>query len=246
MARPEKRITWKTLFVFWVKVLVLCAVLGAGSFYIGRNYLGSMLSETDIREGAPRLNAQAPGTEQSTGSSETTGPAKAEVRIEERQPSDLEAQRARDTVGGRGDADSPGLSDGRASDGGSDGSDATGAEAGASATESGRDSATTSAADSASTGRAASGDQAASREPTETSDDGQYVVTAGSFVSAENSQKLLEELEAKGYQPYISKTTIGDKTYRRVNIGAFSSQRDAGKLADELRNSGYEASVRKK
>lgn len=246
MARPEKRITWKTLFVFWVKVLVLCAVLGTASFYIGRNYLGDMLSETDIREGAPRLSAQVPGAEQDTGSSETTGPAKAEVRIEERQPSDLEAQRAIDTIGGRGDADSPGLSDGEASDSAGDSSDATANDGSASATETGREGTTTPAAASTSTGRAGSGDQAASRESTETSGDGQYVVTAGSFVSAENSQKLLEELEAKGYQPYISNTTIGDKTYRRVNIGAFSSQRDAGKLADELRNSGYEASVRKK
>lgn len=238
MARSEKRITWKTLFVFWVKVLVLCAVLGVGSFYIGRNYLGSMLSETDIREGAPRLSAQAPGGQQDSGATETTGPAKVEITIEERQPSDLEAQRAVDSIGGRGDADEPEAPSG---DLPVDSTNADDASAAHRAPSTGNTAAAATATD-----RTPSTSGATSREPADTSDSGEFVVTAGSFVSAENSQQLLEELEAKGYQPYVSKATIGDKTYRRVNIGAFSSQREAARLAEELRNSGYEASVRKK
>ncbi len=227
MARTDKRITWKTLFVFWVKVVVLCSALGAGSFYLGRNYLGDMISETDIREGAPRLSAQALDGSGEARVAEGAGPAKPEIRIEERQPSELEAKRAVEEAGGRGDADS--------------GTSLRGDGSAAGTTDDAGQ--TTPATDGAAATTATSGDAPAG-QTSEASDDGQFIVTAGSFVSAENSQQLLRELEAKGYQPYISTATVGDKTYRRVNIGAFSNRRDASKLAEELRNSGYEASVR--
>ena len=80
-------------------------------------------------------------------------------------------------------------------------------------------------------------------QETESTAGGRHVVIAGSFLNPEKSQAMLEELKSKGYQPYITKVTIGDKTYRRVNVAAFSSRQQADKLAEELADAGYEVRV---
>jgi len=228
MASAADRITWQDIVIFWAKVLVMCLILGTISFYIGRRYLGTRFSEGEIREGAPEIVVQVPGSGADLEETEKAPPAKAKVEIEEREASEAEAARANrefveadeeaDVERDAADASSQDEEDESEAEGTSNWSDYTSEE-----TDSGQ------ADDNA--------------QETESSEDSHYVVIAGSFLNPENSQRTLQELKSKGYQPYITKVTIGDKTYRRVNVAAFASRQQADKLAEELANAGYEVTV---
>ena len=68
-----------------------------------------------------------------------------------------------------------------------------------------------------------------------------YKVQLGAFSVKANAQKLEKELEAKGYEAYI---TVKNDMYR-VQLGAFSVKANAEKLEAELEAKGYQAYVTK-
>jgi len=228
MASAADRVTWRDIVTFWIKVLVVCVVLGTISFFIGRKYLGTMISEGEIGQGAPQISAQVQSSDTESEKPEKAPPDKAKVEIREREASDAEVDRASRDFG---------LAD-----------DSIGTrESGEEAPSSGKRAGGGEEAASGKPGTAGNQTEStSSEEATEgatSSTSGHYVVIAGSFLNPENSQRMLQELQAKGYQPYVSKTTVGDKTYRRVNVGAFSSREQADRLAEELRGAGYEVTV---
>jgi len=228
MASAADRITWQDIVIFWAKVLVMCLILGTISFYIGRRYLGTRFSEGEIREGAPEIVVQVQGSGADVEQTEKPPPQKAKVEIEEREASEAEAARAnREFVEADQEADVEDDAADASSQGKEDESEAEGA--------SNRSDYTSDEADS--------GQAKDDAEDTGSTRSGHYVVIAGSFLNPENSQRMLQELKSKGYQPYVTKVTIGDKTYRRVNVGAFSGRQQADKLAEELADAGYEVTV---
>jgi cell division septation protein DedD len=220
MASPADRVIWQDILIFWVKVLVICVILGSISFYVGRKYVGTMIAGPDIREGAPEITLQVTGENGEEDEVDKDAPAKVEVKVQEREGSETEIDNAshmlgheKDDAAAEGDTEAIKDRDGTA-------------ERTETSSPSERE------ADSAAAG-SSDGDQ----------DDANYVVTAGSFLNAENSDQMLKELQEKGYKPYISKVTIKGKTYRRVNVGAFAGRDEADNLVRELRNAGYEAQV---
>ena len=225
MASPADRVTWQDTLIFWVKVLVICLILGAVSFHVGRKYVGTMVAGPDVREGAPEIALQVTGEEGEGDEVDKDAPATAQVEVEEREGSETEIDNASQILGHEED-DAAGEED----------TDATGdREEAAETTE------TSSSSERESETAADAGSDEGQSE--EGQSDANYVVTAGSFLSAENSDRMLKELQEKGYKPYISKVTIKGKTYRRVNVGAFAGRDEASELVEELRNAGYEARV---
>ena len=224
--RAARRVTWRDISVFWIKVVLVCLVLGTISFFIGRNYLGALLAEADIREGASELVVQAQGSSGEGKTSETTPPSKLQVSIDEREASEVEAMQAAREMGLATDESS--RQDGR------DRPTASG-DAGASETASSRSESSSEDAD-----REPQAERAQERSAAE---GGRFVVAAGSFANPANSEAMLKELQAKGYRPYITEVTVGDKTYSRVNVGAFPSRPQADKLVEELTAAGYEVTV---
>ncbi len=227
MASAADRITWQDIVIFWAKVLVMCLILGSISFYIGRRYLGTKFSEGEIREGAPEIVVQVEGSGADAEQTEKAPPEKAKVEIKEREASEAEAARANrefveadqeaDVGHDAADASSQDEEDESEAEGTSNWSDYASEETEAEAEDDAQD--------------------------TESAQSGHYVVVAGSFLNPENSQKMLQELKSKGYQPYVTKVTISGKTYRRVNVAAFSGRQQADKLAEELADAGYEVTV---
>lgn len=215
------RVTWQDVLIFWTKVLVVCLILGIGAFFIGRNYLGNLLTESEIREGAPELLVQVTSPSGEVTSGEPAPPAKLEVSVEEREASDHEAATAAREMGLSADADHNGESDRPRSTGDAD----TDAEAASNRSQDEADQQSQPTADS------------------QDAEEGRFVVIAGSFANPANSEAMLKELQAKGYRPYITRVTVGDKTYNRVNVGAFPNRGQADRLAEELTGAGYEATV---
>lgn len=72
-----------------------------------------------------------------------------------------------------------------------------------------------------------------------------YQVQVGLFKQKENTDKLVQELMRRGYQPSVevSKGLAGEIRYR-VIVGAFDDRNDAERLAQELNEIGVEAIVR--
>jgi cell division septation protein DedD len=220
------RVTWRDALLFWGKVVLVCLVLGVISFYIGRNYLGTLIAESEIREGAPELVIQAQGTPGAAKPTEPTPPQKLEVTIEEREASGTEAMQAAREMGLATD-------DRYGSDGNTSSAPSLSDDADIPASDSSRGS-------SDQTDRMPQADRAQQGNGDE---DGRFVVVAGSFANPANSEAMLKELQSKGYRPYITRVTVGDKTYSRVNIGAFPSRAQADKLGQELTRAGYEVTV---
>lgn len=216
MAGSPGRVTLNDAVLFWAKVLILCFILGGISFYIGRNYLGRFMSESELRGGAPEIVAQVEDTNPDDGTEVKEGPDEAEIVVSERQGSDAEIARAARELNSseNGDADFRSTRSDTEDSADNETSDASAAEP-----------------------KERSADQAPA------DDEGRFVVIAGSFLNTENSDRVVKELQDKGYQPYISKSVVNGKTYRRVNVGAFSSRSQATNMADELRADGYEVSV---
>ena len=230
MASPADRVTWQDMLIFWVKVLIICLILGGVSFHVGRKYVGTMIAGPDVREGAPEIALQVTGDDGETDETDKDAPATVQVKVQEREGSDSEIDNATDMLGHQED-DAAGEDD---TDATGDGEEAAGADETASSSEreseAAADTETQEGQDEE--GQAEDGDG-----------DTNYVVTAGSFLNAANSDKMLKELQEKGYKPYVSKVTIKGKTYRRVNVGAFAGRDEADDLVEELRNAGYEARV---
>ena len=72
---------------------------------------------------------------------------------------------------------------------------------------------------------------------------GRFVVTAGAFDDASNAQKVVADLKAKGYSPAVELTQRGGRELRRVVVSTTSSRAEAVELKEELEREGIRAGI---
>lgn len=73
---------------------------------------------------------------------------------------------------------------------------------------------------------------------------GRYSLQIGAFRDPKNSEKVIQELQAKGYEPYVVEQK-GRSLLRIVRIGRYADRAEALRAASELRRrEGLEAIVR--
>ncbi len=63
---------------------------------------------------------------------------------------------------------------------------------------------------------------------------GSYTVQVAGCESLEYAQHLIERYTTRGYEPYLTETTVADQIYYRVRIGGYDRLAEAEKLRDEL------------
>lgn len=62
-----------------------------------------------------------------------------------------------------------------------------------------------------------------------------FALQVGAFSQAENTQKLLQELAARGFEPYVVRTaTSGSRQVESVRLGHFGSRNEAAAAGSEL------------
>jgi cell division septation protein DedD len=62
-----------------------------------------------------------------------------------------------------------------------------------------------------------------------------FALQVGAFSQAENTQKLLQELAARGFEPYVVRTaTSGSRQVESVRLGHFASRNEAAAAGSEL------------
>jgi len=229
MANTSQQTTWKNVLIFWVKVLVICLILGIVSFYIGRSYLGSMIADTTVQDGSPEIVAEIAEEQPPQPEGANAPPEEAQVEVYERDPSEKEAKKATEEyvlVDGRDDEEGTGDADE------GDDSDADADEIAEETPE------------TAQTQEAEDEELApASDSNGEGSEDGSYVVIAGSFVDLKNAEQQVQELREEGYDPFITQVPIGEQMYSRVNVATYSSREKAEELTEVLQRKGYEVRV---
>ncbi len=229
MANTSQQTTWKTVLIFWVKVLIICFILGVISFYIGRSYLGSMIADTTVQNGSPEIVAEIAEEQPPQPDDANAAPDEAQVEVYERDPSEKEAKKAKEEyllVKGRDDEDTETE------------------EPDTSESDTQADEETQEAPESAEIEEADEGEPPqASETGGEETEGGNYVVIAGSFVNLENAEEQVSELREDGYDPFITQVPIGDQMYSRVNVATYSSREKAEALTEILQRKGYEVRV---
>lgn len=83
-------------FRFWLAVVAVCAVASLASYRVGRDWLGKRLADVKLGQGAPQILAQGTTNAESGGTKEANAPDKAQVTMEERQPTSIEVRRAKE------------------------------------------------------------------------------------------------------------------------------------------------------
>ena len=81
---------------FWTVVAVLCAIVGSGMYYFGRDYVGRHLHEMEVEHRAPEIRPQ-PGAPALADDVDTSAnpPVEPLVTVREREPTSREERRAR-------------------------------------------------------------------------------------------------------------------------------------------------------
>jgi cell division protein FtsN len=73
---------------------------------------------------------------------------------------------------------------------------------------------------------------------------GRYSLQIGAFRDPKNSEKVMQDLQAKGYEPYVVEQK-GRSVLQTVRIGRYADRAEAQRAASELRRrEGLEAIVR--
>lgn len=72
---------------------------------------------------------------------------------------------------------------------------------------------------------------------------GRYSLQIGAFRDPRNSEKVIQELQAKGYEPYVVEQK-GRSLLRIVRVGRYADRAEALRAASALRREGVEAIVR--
>jgi cell division septation protein DedD len=76
---------------------------------------------------------------------------------------------------------------------------------------------------------------------------GLYTVNIASFRKRDRAQRLIKELEGKGYEAFVEEANIPQKgTWYRVAVGRFSSRKEALAFARELKEQGIDYSFVRK
>jgi DedD protein len=72
---------------------------------------------------------------------------------------------------------------------------------------------------------------------------GAWAIQVGSFSSRDNAERLVKQLESKGFKAYVSKTGTGAKQMYRVRVGPVPSRAAVDALAQKLRAAGRAGTV---
>jgi cell division septation protein DedD len=65
---------------------------------------------------------------------------------------------------------------------------------------------------------------------------GRFTVNVGSFRKRDRAERLMKQLEEKGYEAFVAEATIPQKgTWYRVSVGRFTSRGEAGSFAQALK-----------
>jgi cell division protein FtsN len=96
-ARPRALSPQMRTVRFWLIVFAVCGIASLASYRVGRDWLGKRLADVKMGQGAPQILAQGGvNAEDGTPGDETKAPDKAQVTVEERQPTTVEVQRAKE------------------------------------------------------------------------------------------------------------------------------------------------------
>lgn len=206
----------KSSLKFWLVVAVLCGIVGAATFYFGRDYVGRHLHEMEVRQRAPEILPQTGAAALTSDGSADEPPIKPVIVMTEREPTAREERRARREV------TEP-----------QDGASLHAAEADAG------DQADDQDADADETPTEDTSDEDAAQEQS----GGGYVVSSGAFADGANARRQVERLAAQGYQPYLTSVEKDGVTYQRVNVGLYANREQAEEVRDRLRSQGFDAAV---
>jgi len=78
---------------------------------------------------------------------------------------------------------------------------------------------------------------------TQVSPTGAWSVQLGSFASKPNAEKLVHEVGAKGYTPYVSPIGSGTTLRFRVRVGPFAERAAAQRELEKLKSQGLAATL---
>jgi cell division protein FtsN len=198
---------------FWTVVAVLCAIVGIGTYFFGRDYVGEHLHEMEVEQRTPEIQPQT--TSPSLAADDDTSanpPVEPVVLVREREPTSREERRALREL-----EEAPEAGEAHESEEEGGGEDAADNDEGT--------------------------EQAASGEQAEESGGSGYVVIAGSFADEANAERRVQDLAERGYQPFITTQERDGVTYRRVTVGVFGSREDAENVQEKLNSQGFEAAV---
>lgn len=78
-----------------------------------------------------------------------------------------------------------------------------------------------------------------------TSNDGNYLVVAGSYLIRDNAEKMVSKLKGFGYNG-AEIVTFDESQYHSISAGRYSSYDEAGKVARALKNKGIDCYVHTK
>jgi len=205
---------------FWSVVAVLCAIVGAGMYYFGRDYVGKHLHEMEVQQRTPEIKPQSPTqTLDAEDDPSSNPPVQPVVTVSERDPTSREERRARREL------EEP-----------QDGAQLHAAQAEADAAAEAEEE-TPEEPD-----EPEKPDDSEEDQEQASGSDG-YVVVAGSFVDGENADRQVQRLAERGYQPFITTQEKDGITYRRVNVGTFEAREEAERVQEKLSSQGFEAAV---
>ncbi len=206
----------KSSLKFWLVVAVLCGIIGAATFYFGRDYVGRHLHEMEVRQRAPEIVPQTGAATRASDDSEDEPPIKPVIVMTEREPTAREERRARREVTEAQDGASLHAAE-------ADAGDAADAEDGAADETPAED----------------APDEGSAQEQS----GGGFVVTSGAFADEANARRQVERLTAQGYQPYLTSVEKDGVTYQRVNVGLYDSREQAEQVRDRLHSQGFDAAI---
>jgi len=205
---------------FWAVVVIICGVVGLIAYTAGKRYVSGHLQEMTVKEGAPEILAQGDDVVRTPGEDDEP-PEKPIIVMQEREPTARERREVERELA----ADEP-----------QDGAQLHAQEAEEEADADEPDDKEPAAADDEDT--PADSDEVSAPDAT-----GSYVVTAGSFASADNAQTQVGRLAELGYHPYVTRVKKDGVTFSRVNVGQFPERSQADEVADELKTKGFDAAV---
>lgn len=73
--------------------------------------------------------------------------------------------------------------------------------------------------------------------------EGGFVVTAGSYASSDNAQRVVQRLTEKGYHPFVTEVEKEGIIYQRVNVAIFDDRSQAEQLRDQLQQEDFVSGV---
>jgi len=206
--------------VFWSLVLFLAAGVAVAGFVMGRDWLGRRMASVDMTPGAPRMLPTDEDPSAGRGAKAQNAPAKAEAKIEEREPDAAELRKI---------------------DAGRDSGPQDGAELHHEGDEADESKPAPSRAEADDGGSSDEPDRPRRGRPRHSK--GRFVVTAGAYSTAANAQRAVAKLKDAGYSPAVELAEVNGREVRRVVVEATDSRSEAEELREQLEQEGIRAGI---